>query len=148
MAIYVRWLVENQVMLTHFVDDIDAEQLHAYLDKSFAMRDAANAANGAYGNLVHTITDASRVTEQNIDLATTQRMMKSLREQRVGWSLYIARNRVDAFIASLAHQFGGIRFKTFNSVDETIAFLADNDESLHDVLTQPLDLSIEETAQV
>ncbi|MEL6408608.1 MAG: hypothetical protein AAFR81_29845, partial [Chloroflexota bacterium] len=88
MPIYVRWLVENQVMLVHMVGTIDANDVLAYLERSFEMRDQANEVNGVNGPLVHTISDTSAITQQNIDLKTAQKIMTSLKSQKIGWSLY------------------------------------------------------------
>jgi hypothetical protein len=134
MTITVRWLIENRVMLSDFIGEVDSEQVLEYLEKSFAMRDQANAANGEYGYLVHTITDATRVTKQNVDLVTAQKIMTSLREQRIGWSLFVSPNRLHRFISGMSHQFGGIRFQAFETLDEAIAFLKENDAALADAL--------------
>lgn len=134
MTITVRWLIENRVLLSEFVDEVDSQQLIDYLEKSFAMRDQANTANGEYGYLVHTITDATRVTKQNLDLAAAQKIMKSLREQRIGWSLFVSTNRLHRFMSGMSHQFGGIRFQAFETLDEAVQFLKKNDDSLADAL--------------
>jgi len=146
MTIHCRWLVKNQVILSHFVDEVGTQQVLDYIDKSFAMRDAANEINGKFGPLVHTITDATELTEQKIDFSTARKIMSSLREQRVGWSLYVGSNKIDQFFAAMAHQFAGVRYKTFSSVEEAISFLKETDESLREPLSKPLNLGINETS--
>ena len=143
MPITVKWIVENRVMLSTFVGEIDSEQIIGYLDESMAMRDAANEINGEHGLLVHTITDGTRVTKQSTDLGTVRKIMKSLRSQRVGWSLYVSENRMDRFITSLAHQFGGIRYQAFETMGDAIQFLRENDSSLHDDLSVPIEKLLE-----
>jgi hypothetical protein len=141
MTTAVRWLVENRIILSHFSGAIDSEQLLAYLEVSFAMRDAANEANGKYGQLVHTISDGSQITSQVASLPNVQKIMKSLREQKVGWSLYVSPNRLDRLVSSVAHQVGGIRYKAYDTMDKAIQFTRDNDDSLAEVLASPLDFS-------
>lgn len=148
MPIYVRWLVQNQIILVHMVGELGTEQLLPYIDKSFAMRDQANEENGVHGPLVHTITDGRGITKQNIDLKTTQQIMKSLKTQRIGWSIYVSTDRVQVFFASLAHQFGGIRFKSFGTVEEALDFLRGADARLDAELEKGYEVGIIESAWV
>lgn len=141
MTIKVKWLIENRVMLSKFSEEIDSKQIVDYLDISLAMRDDANEANGKNGFLVHTITDGTQVTKQSSDLGTLRKIMSSLRQQRVGWSLYVSDSRIDRFMSSMAHQFGGIRYQSFATMDDAIGFLRENDTSLADVLIPPLDFA-------
>lgn len=141
MTIHVRWLVENRIILAHFSEDINGEQLRTYLDVSFEMRDTANEIQGEFGDFVHTITDGTEITKQAVDLGTIQQIMQSLRSQKVGWSLYVSPKGMDRFLSSLAHQFAGIRFQSFATMDEAIQFLRENDESLQEALNAPLDFS-------
>lgn len=139
MPITVRWMVKNRVMLSTFSGEIDSEQIIAYLEESLVMRDDANEANGEHGFLVHTITDGTGVTKQNVDLGTIRKIMTSLRQQRVGWSLYVSENRIDRFISSLAHQFGGIRYQAFETMEDAIGFLRHNDSDLQEALDVPIE---------
>ena len=143
MSITVQWLIENRVMLVHFSGEIDSEQILAYLDESLAMRDKANEVNGVNGPLVHTISDGTKVTKQAVDLGTIRKIMKSLRQQRVGWSFYVSENRMDRFVSSLAHQFGGIRYQSFATMAEAIQFLLDNDRDLREQIDENLETLLE-----
>lgn len=141
MTIQVKWLVENHVLFAHFSNAIDSEQIINYLDKSMAMRDKAIEVNGEDGALIHTITDSRAVVEQNLDLKTAYSIMKSLRKQRIGWSIQVTDNRVDRFTSSMAHQFGGIRYQSFSTMDEAIDFLRNNDVLLDGILDDDLDFT-------
>ena len=141
MPIEVRWLIKNQVILTHLIGQVSAQEIADYIDKSFVMRDKANEANGQYGALIHTVTDATRVESQKTDLGTLSRTMKSLRRQRVGWSLYVTSNRFERFASTLLHQFAGVRFQSFDTMQEALTFLRISDDSLCSTLTDRLDLS-------
>lgn len=140
MTIKVKWLIENRVMLAQFSDEIDSEQIARYLDKSLAMRDVANEVNGRDA-LVHTITDGTGVTKQSSDLGTIRKIMTSLRQQSVGWSLYVSENKIDRFMSAMAHQFGGIRYQSFATMEEAIEFLKENDVTLKDMFDESLDFS-------
>lgn len=141
MTIKVKWLVDNRILLAEFSGEIDSKQVIDYLDKSMAMRDVANEANGRNGALVHTITEGNKVTKQRVNLKTIREIMKSLREQRIGWSLYISENRADRFVSSMAHQFAGIRYRSFATMDEGLDFLRSNQDDLKDILDETLDFS-------
>ncbi|MEL6309037.1 MAG: hypothetical protein AAFQ52_12915, partial [Chloroflexota bacterium] len=136
------------VMLVHMVGTIDANDVLAYLERSFEMRDQANEVNGVNGPLVHTISDTSAITQQNIDLKTAQKIMKSLKSQKIGWSLYVSTDRVQIFFSSLAHQFGGIRFKPFSTIEDALDFLREANDQLDEALGSDYELGIIESARV
>ncbi|GAB5491161.1 MAG: hypothetical protein Phog2KO_13760 [Phototrophicaceae bacterium] len=147
MTIKVKWLVENRILLAEFSEEIDSEQIIDYLDKSMAMRDTANEANaaaettGRNSALVHTITDGNGVTKQSVNLKTIREIMKSLRQQRIGWSIYVSENQLDRFVSSMAHQFGGIRYRAFATMDEALEFLRSTQPELEEILDKPLDFT-------
>ncbi len=134
MPYKVSWLVENRIIFVKYTGKMTRADLEAYLAESFAMRDAANAALGPNGALVHTITDAMDVEGFEMNLGDIQRMMKALRRQRVGWSIYVSANKAETFMASLGHQFAGVRYRGFTSVRDAIGFLRQSDETLAGIL--------------
>jgi hypothetical protein len=132
MAYKISWLLENRIMLITYDGLLSKADLQNYLSETMDMRDRANAKLGIGGPLVHTITDARRMTKSEMSLKEALNMLTMVRKQRVGWSLYIPANRLDKFFASLGHQLVGVRFNSFESVNDAIRFLIDTDESLGD----------------
>lgn len=132
MAYHVKWLLENRIMLITYEGVVTKADIQNYLTETMDMRDRANARLGPNGPLVHTITDARRMTKSEMSLKESLNMVSIVRQQRVGWSLYIPASRLDKFFASLGHQLVGVRFNSFQTVNEAIRFLIDNDETLED----------------
>jgi len=130
MGYKVSWLLENRIMLIAYDGVLSKADLKNYLMESMDMRDRANAALGANGPLVHTITDASRLTKNEISLKEAIKMIDILRKQRVGWSIYIAANKLDMFFATVGHQLAGVRYRTVANVSDGITFLKEVDDSL------------------
>lgn len=134
MPYEVTWLVPDRVILARHYGKFTREDLHAYLAESFALRDSADQTPGA--PLVHTVTDASAMTSQDMNIGDLRTVLEQLREQRVGWSVYISPNPVTRFLASIGHQFAGVRYRAFGTMAEAIAFLQDADKTLP-VITPP-----------
>jgi len=130
MPYRLSWIIENRLLLIAYDGAITRSDLETYLDESMAMRDQANAVLGEGGPLVHTITDARRLTKNEMSFKDAQNIAKSLRHQRVGWSIYIPKNAIDQFFANIGHQIVGVRYRSFPTVTEGIDFLKSVDETL------------------
>lgn len=130
MAYKISWLLENRIMLITYDGVLSKADLQNYLSETMDMRDRANAKLGLNGPLVHTITDARRMTKNEMSLKEALNMLTMVRKQRVGWSIYIPATKLDKFFASLGHQLVGVRFNSFETVNDAIKFLIDTDESL------------------
>lgn len=130
MPYKVSWLIENRVILAQHYGVFTGEELLAYLDESLAMRDRANEISGVGGPLIHTLTDARKLEKSAMALRDVQPILRSLRKQRTGWSIYVHPGKVDRFLASLGHQFVGVRYRAFEKMSEAIAFLEEMEPSL------------------
>ncbi len=130
MGYKVSWILENRIMLISYQGVLSKADLKNYLMETMDMRDRANAALGEGGPLVHTITDARRLTKNEISLKEAIKMIDILRKQRVGWSIYIASNKLDMFFATVGHQIAGVRYRTVATVTEGVNFLKETDDTL------------------
>jgi hypothetical protein len=130
MGYHLTWLLENRILLISYKGMLTKADLYAYLAETMDMRDRANALHGEVGPLVHTITDASRMTGTELNLKEALKSLDAVRKQRVGWTIYIAAGKMDLFFASLGHQFAGVRFRCVGSVAEGIDFLKQMDDTL------------------
>jgi hypothetical protein len=130
MGYKVSWVLENRIMLISYEGVLSKADLKNYLLETMDMRDRANTALGEGGPLVHTITDARRLTKNEISLKEAIKMIDILRKQRVGWSIYIASNKLDMFFATVGHQLAGVRYRTVASVTEGVNFLKETDDTL------------------
>ena len=130
MPYELSWLVPDRVILIRYIGDIDAQELRAYLSESMQMRDEANARLGEGGPLVHTITDSTEQKSTNFKMSDVQHMLRTLRTQRVGWSIYVHPGALLRFLATLGHQWVGVRHREFATVPEAIRFLQEQDDTL------------------
>lgn len=133
MPCHALWIIENRVMLIRHFGIVTMPDLSGSLKETFEMRDAANSVLGENGPLVHTITDATEADYQNPSLSESQRMTKALRQQRVGWSIFVTPNRLNGFLAGIGHQMAGVRYRSFDSIEKAIDFLKTNDDTLTNV---------------
>ena len=128
MAYQISWLVEGRVMQiivngTTTVEEIQdqALSLTKYLD------------NGQ-GPLVHTFIDLLQLENFPINLSLLNNSMAStLQHSKVGWNIVITSNRMVKFLTSLVMQLSKVRFRTFATWEEGIAFLNDMDSTLPDL---------------
>ncbi len=134
MPYSIDWLVPNRVMLIRHFGVLTREDLNRCLDESFAERDRANEFNGPTGPLVHTITDARDFEGSDMRLKDIDALLRSMRKQRVGWSIYANRSPVEPFLVSIAHQLMGVRHACFATLEEGLNFLTQQDDGLGDLL--------------
>lgn len=132
MAYQLSWLLENRIIMIAYDGVMTRDDLQNYLVEAAEMRDRANAALGEGGPLIHTITDARRMTENTLTLKEALKTLEALRQQRVGWSLYIPATKADQFFAVVGHQVAGVRFRCVTSISEGVDVLKRMDDTLSD----------------
>lgn len=137
MGYKVSWLLENRIMLIAYDGLLTRAELQTYLAETMDMRDRANAVLGEGGPLVHTITDARRMTKTELSLPEALKTVKMVRDQRVGWAIYIPAGKLDLFFSSLGHQIARVRFRSFPTIGEGVEFLKKMDDTLGDFTYAP-----------
>ncbi|MDZ4769663.1 MAG: hypothetical protein SGJ24_11085 [Chloroflexota bacterium] len=145
MPYAVKWLIPDRLMLSIHYGVVSSDDMMAYIDESMAMRDAANDKNGVGGALVHTLTDARAMTRVEIKLKDMQGVLRALRGQKVGWSVYVNPSAVDRFVVSVSHQMVGVRHYICATMEEALTFLTTNDETLPAVSVTAVDALVHET---
>lgn len=130
MSYKISWVLENRIMLIQYEGLLTRAELQTYLAETMDMRDRANAILGEGGPLVHTITDARRMTKTELSLPEALKVVKMVRDQRVGWAIYIPSGKLDMFFSSLGHQIAGVRYRSFPTIAEGIDFLRKSDDTL------------------
>ena len=133
MPYSIEWLVPNRVMYVRQFGKITRDEMDRYLEESFTIRDQGNEANGINGPLVHTITDAREVEHTDIKLKDVDKMLRSMRKQRVGWSIYVNSSPIERFLVSIAHQLMGVRYACFATLEEGLNFLAAQEDGLSNI---------------
>ncbi|MCA9912436.1 MAG: hypothetical protein KC496_03775, partial [Anaerolineae bacterium] len=124
------------IILTRYHGVFTSEDLRSYLEESLQMRDEAIAVLGEDGALIHTLTDARQLDRYTIGLADIQGMLKSLRQQRVGWSVFVHPGKMERFFSSIGHHWAGVRHREFATIEDAIVFLKE-DTSLPDFTYVP-----------
>jgi hypothetical protein len=132
MGYRLSWLLENRILIVVYEGVMTKTDLQTYLAEAAVMRDHANNVLGEGGPLVHTITDARRLTKNELSLKEALKTIESLRQQRVGWSIYIPAGKADQFFAVVGHQIAGVRFRCVESVSEGVELLKRMDDTLVD----------------
>ena len=130
MPYNLMWLMENRVLYIRYFGVFTREDLENSLAESTEMRTQANAINGENGPLVHTVSDVLQMEGQEIGVTDAQQQLRAMRNQRVGWSVYVSDNRARRFMAALGHQFAGMRYRAFGNLPVALAFLQEADPTL------------------
>jgi hypothetical protein len=58
--------------------------------------------------------------------ADTQGMLKSLRQQRVGWSVFVHPGKLERFFSSIGHHWVGVRHREFATIQDAIDFIRED----------------------
>jgi hypothetical protein len=139
MPFTVKWLVPDRIILSVHYGVMSAEENTRYIDESMALRDEANARGGVGAPLIHTLTDSRHLVRSEANLKEMQAAMKTLRIQKVGWSVYVNPRPVDRFFVSVFHQIAGIRHFITGSMDDAVRFLVENDSTLPPLTVAEID---------
>lgn len=132
------WLIPDRVMLLKYIGVLTSEDVKHCLDETLNMRDEANARLGEYGPLVHTITDATGLESYALRLPDMKSMLTSLRDQRVGWSIFVHPSRAERFMAAVGHHWVGVRHREVATMAEALKFLK-SDTTVSEAIDQILE---------
>jgi hypothetical protein len=123
----VEWLVENRVIYMAASGVVTLDDIKNANKEIMAKLETGRP-------FVHLITDASRIEKNAIglnDLLTVIRTIPS--SPNLGWSIYVGKNKIDRFFASVATQISKARNREFDNLQAAIDFLIENDDSLPDI---------------
>ncbi len=79
---------------------------------------------------VHVIVDALDVTNFPINLGDLNKVMRRTSSDKRGWTVIIASNRMLQFLASTLIQLAGMRVRVFPTLDEGVAFILQQDNTI------------------
>ncbi len=131
MPYELHWLVEKRVTYARFHGVITIDVLAQYVEDQNAL-----VAEGT--PLVHSINDTLAVEKIDFNLRSLQVFSKTLKQpEGVGWHLDVSPKGLRRFLSSLALQFSGTRFRQFDTIEEAVEFIQENDPTL-----PPIDLSL------
>jgi hypothetical protein len=80
---------------------------------------------------VHLTIDANPTEKTALGLGALITVIKSTPSSpNVGWVVHVSKSRLDRFFGSVATQLAKARSRAFDNLEEAIAFLQENDDSL------------------
>jgi hypothetical protein len=122
MPAEIQWSIPKRVIYARYYGDMTMDAIVQ------SMEDAKPYfAEGI--PMVHYIMD---VTEVNSfpKLTELARGLKYEQQDNLGWSIYVGAEGIARFVISVTTQLAGSRFRLFDTLDEAMAFLTENDTSL------------------
>jgi hypothetical protein len=122
MPVEVSWLVPQRIVYEHFTGDVTVQDLRHNSEVVAPMM-----AEGI--PLVHTIIDISHITSHpGINEIRNSTSMDTYDNE--GWRILVGASAVAKFVGSIVLQLMKRRFRAFDTLDEALQFLADQDETL------------------
>ncbi len=119
------WYVEKRVILTNYTGIIGIEDIRGQIEETRFMIEQGTP-------LIHSIIDLSQIEKwPPLNVVNEFRSMdiEAVRE-RMGWSIIVANNVLLKFGSSLFAPIFNLRQRIFSNLDESLAFLQENDPSL------------------
>ena len=124
MPYELSWLVEKRVILARFHGVITAEELKRFLPEQHAL-----VAEGTPP--IHHINDTTDTGPFEVKLDKLQALLKMLkRPEGVGWYVEANPHPIGRMTSSIALQIAGRRHRVVSTLEEAVAFLQQNDETL------------------
>ena len=122
------WLVDKRVLYTRMYDFVTGEELEG-MNKELQIFAQASE------QLLHTISDATDTTGTDMGLRDLQNSPFT-EVANLGWGLYVSPSKMNRFFASVITQLSKKRGRQFATLDESLKFLNEMDDTL-----PPLSLS-------
>jgi hypothetical protein len=127
MPYEVKWMYENHLVYDRLFGDVtiqDAAETSQLLEQHLSEGHQAGAP------LVHIIVDMSEATSTPFNLREIHQVMTHLKHPALGWTAVLGPSKLVGMLASLITQLFKARYRTFQSIDEAVAFLKTQDQQL------------------
>lgn len=122
MPVTVSWLVPRRIVYEQFTGDVTVQDLRHNSELVAPMM-----AEGI--PLVHTIIDVSAITSHpGINEIRNSTSMDIYDNE--GWRILVGANAIAKFVGSIILQLMKRRFRAFDTLEEALQFLADQDDTL------------------
>lgn len=122
MPVEIRWCVPQRVLYVRYYRVLTIDSIQKAMDETNRL-----LAEGI--PLVHSIMDVTDV-ESYPKLAELARGLKFEHSDKQGWTIYVGAHGIARFVASVTTQLAGSRFRMYNTFDDALAFLIDQDITL------------------
>ncbi len=122
MPVEQSWLVPNRVILQQFYDKVTVEEINQSSSEHIALVQAGIP-------LVHTIIDTTAI-ELHPGIAELKQDLAIERADNEGWRIIISTEGTTRFAASFAMQMIDQRHRLFDTLDDALEFLQEQDETI------------------
>ncbi len=127
----VRWLIEDFVIFSQAIGDLVAVDIQTTDAEIQAMIERGTPP-------VHVLTDASRVGKFPLDLVGLRRMVNSLRNPKLGYTVTYGAPPIAASFGQMLIRLAGVRGQFVRDYEAAISFLAAHDERVKQQLAAGL----------
>lgn len=133
MPYQISWYVDKRIILAEFTGELTLPEAEEASGKVTIFVE--------YGEppLVHLIADATGMEKFPTQLSLLNGdASRHLRNPNLGWTIVISSNAMTRFVSSILTQVTRVRFRVFASLEEGLAFLAEQDSTLRPLIEQKL----------
>jgi hypothetical protein len=117
----VKWLVNDIVIFSQAIGDLSAADIQATDAEIQAMIERGTPP-------VHVLTDARQVGKFPLDLVGLRRMINSLRNPRLGYTVIYGAPQLAANFGQMLMRLANVQGQFVRDYDEALSFLAAKDE--------------------
>lgn len=133
MAYNISWYIPKRVVHATFMGEITLSEAET------ASELTAQLIGDGDPPMVHLIADTTRLERFPTNLNLLNRSAsKHLWQPKLGWTIVISTNSTTRFISGIITQVARVRFRMFPTLEDGMAFLADQDSSLNPLISTAL----------
>jgi len=125
MALKTRWYVQDAVIYVQFWGETSVDDMRQYIQDAYELSDQSER------SLVHVIADSSNVTK-GVNIKDVMKTLANVKPHpKAGWNITIGeKDKLIRFTTDVARQLLRLRTRSFDTMDQAIAFLKDIDHSI------------------
>jgi len=133
VAYNISWYIPKRVVHATFMGEITLSEAET------ASELTAQLIGDGDPPMVHLIADTTRLERFPTNLNLLNRSAsKHLWQPKLGWTIVISTNSTTRFISGIITQVARVRFRMFPTLEDGMAFLADQDSSLNPLINTAL----------
>jgi len=122
MPIENRWYIPRKVLHRRFYGKVTLDEIQDNITEAHSMVESGIP-------LVHTLDDVQDVTAYP-NLTDLTKGIKSIKSDKEGWHIIVGAKDITRFIGSVVIQLTDKRYQMIDTIDEALAFLAEQDEAI------------------
>jgi hypothetical protein len=125
MTVKTQWYVPDAVILVQFSGETTVDDMRQYIQDAYTLSDQSSR------SLVHVIADSSNVTK-GVNIKDVMKTLANVKPHpKAGWNITIGeKDKLIKFTTDVARQILRLRTRSFDTIEEALAFLEDIDSSI------------------